>query len=553
MDKLPYALVSLIVSCLLEDDEGTRKPWSKPPPIAQYASISRAWQDAVERHTFSHVKVKSDDFSRFEAAFRHAHRRQAVSSINYEIVLPAYSQGRCWKFERPREHAENKAAFSRAVHAFFSSLHAWQEEEAISGASVSVSRPIALNMTACCRLDSGALQRKGIGLYRMDGNFLDFVEPWSVLPKLKRVSDLSIGDSIRPLHPDAVFKIIEALPSVETLGIHMLEPGPRWEDTRREHRCALTRHLSSINSTAFSSLRTLYLNWDSSEPVNHSFIPSDLRDPSQLSTDAFSKALHVISQSLPITELFLYGPVIISPELFWPNDSQSPDPLPHWPTLQYLTVNASILTPDGSYYYTGTPESESEDDDPWWPESPRPETDVDAADYPSDDSRVRDPFNRLDVWRSSGSVPLNGWRRELDPERFNPLLLALSRAACCMPELRELEFYMGMSDAQGPSGIVLSGEVDWEAESEAGGIREVEYVTERRWKVKTGSKAKWEPGEEVVDLWRQFVGRGGVITREVSWSNLTKDVTEVVREVVRGDEQPDVCSNYAHSGTGADA
>ncbi|KAM5341956.1 hypothetical protein ACJ41O_014987 [Fusarium nematophilum] len=483
MDKLPYALVSLIVSCLLEDDEGTRKPWSKPPPIAQYASISRAWQDAVERHTFSHVKVKSDDFSRFEAAFRHAHRRQAVSSINYEIVLPAYSQGRCWKFERPREHAENKAAFSRAVHAFFSSLHAWQEEEAISGASVSVSRPIALNMTACCRLDSGALQRKGIGLYRMDGNFLDFVEP----------------------------------------------------------------------CTAFSSLRTLYLNWDSSEPVNHSFIPSDLRDPSQLSTDAFSKALHVISQSLPITELFLYGPVIISPELFWPNDSQSPDPLPHWPTLQYLTVNASILTPDGSYYYTGTPESESEDDDPWWPESPRPETDVDAADYPSDDSRVRDPFNRLDVWRSSGSVPLNGWRRELDPERFNPLLLALSRAACCMPELRELEFYMGMSDAQGPSGIVLSGEVDWEAESEAGGIREVEYVTERRWKVKTGSKAKWEPGEEVVDLWRQFVGRGGVITREVSWSNLTKDVTEVVREVVRGDEQPDVCSNYAHSGTGADA
>lgn len=76
MDKLLFALISLIVSCLLalgswllEDEERDREPWLTPPFIAQHTSISRVWQDAVEINTFSSVKVRSNDFSRFETAF----------------------------------------------------------------------------------------------------------------------------------------------------------------------------------------------------------------------------------------------------------------------------------------------------------------------------------------------------------------------------------------------------------------------------------------------------------------------------------------------------
>ncbi|KAM0424899.1 hypothetical protein ACHAPT_009955 [Fusarium lateritium] len=451
MDKLPYALISLIISCLLEDDTGDRKPWSKPPPIAQYASISRSWQDAVERHTFSEVKVRSDEFSRFESAFRHTNRRHALSTINYEIVLPRYSQARCWKFERPHEHAENLIVFSRAVHAILSTLHAWQvEDEAVNGAAGSGCRPIHLDMRAESRLDSSSLQRQGIGLYRMGGHFLDFIEPCSVLPKVKRVSEMSIRGVIRPLHPSAAFSIVSALPNLECICIDLLEPGKARGDIQRQHRSVLTHHLSSMNSTSFSSLTRLYLNWDSCEPWDHSFAPNDLRDPSQGSKDALSMALHTISQSLPITELYLYGPFMISSELFWPNDSDSPDSPPHWPTLQCLTVYASIIAPDGTYYYTGTPQTpESEDSDPWWPESPG-EAEVDTAGYASDDSRVRDPFNRRDIRRSNGMLPLNNWRSELDPERFNPLVLALSRAVCCMPMLGELEFCMAARLAISP-------------------------------------------------------------------------------------------------------
>ncbi|KAH7129604.1 hypothetical protein B0J13DRAFT_598543 [Dactylonectria estremocensis] len=535
MDKLPFTLVSLIVSCLLEDEERDRKPWLKPPSIAQYASISRAWQDAVEMNTFFAVKVRSNDFSRFETAFRHTQRRRHVSVITYDIMLPEYSPARCWKLERPHEHEENMAVFSRAVHTIFHTLYVWQVEE--NGSKGSVSGRIDLAMSVESLLDSRALQRRGIGLYRMGGHFLDFTEPRFLLPEVGIVSSLSIRGILRPLHPNAAFRILAALPSLEFVRIDMLEPDPRWEVLRREHYCALTRHISLMGSADFSSLRSLHLSWDSCEPRNHCFTPSDIRDPGQRSRDPLSVALHLISQSLPITEFSLYGPFIISPELYWPNDSPSPDPLPHWPTLQTFTVSASIIAADGTYYYKGTPESESESDDgyPWPPASPTAEPDVDAAGYASDDSRVRDPFNRNEVARSNGASPFNGWRRELDPERFGPLVLALSRAACCMPELRELEFFMGMSDAQGPSGIVLHGEVEWEATPVAGGIRQIEYVKRRHWKAKIGSKANWEPPEEVVDLWRRFVGPGGVITINKRGGDL-EDESEGFEEIVDGVE-----------------
>ncbi|KAH8657314.1 hypothetical protein BGZ61DRAFT_371270 [Ilyonectria robusta] len=557
MDRLPSELISRIVLHLLGDDEenleGRRpNPWSKSPSIAQYASISRSWQDAVEMHTFSMVKARSNDLSLFDRAFRRAHRRQAVSIIEYDIVLPPYSRARSWKLERPREHAENMAIFSQAVHAIFSSLHAWQvDQEAIHGATGSVGRPIRLTITVDVRLEVSGLASNGLGLYRMDGHFLDFTEPCSALPEVRRVSELVTGGIVRPLHPNAAFRMVAALSNVKNIFVHMLEPQLRREEMRREHRCALAQNISLMNSTKFSSLRTIYLTLDSAEPWNHSFTPSDCRDPTQPSKDTLSAALRLISQSLPITELTLYGPFIISSELFWPSDSLAPDAAPHWPTLQYLTVNANIVAPDGTYYYTGTEESvsESEDDDPWASSpnsgnSPRtrtnPSTDVDAAGYNSDDSQVRDPINRDDITRSNGGLPPNNWRRELDPERFDPLVLAMSRASCCMPALLELEFYMGMSDAQGPSGIMFYGAAEQEVPEVPGGLRKFEHIKRRRWRAYIGPKAKWEPPEEVLDLWRRFVGPGGVITMDKlldSWE--PKDESGGFEEIVDGPEPPD--------------
>lgn len=70
MVELPFVFISLIVSCLLEDEQRERKPRLKPASGAQYKSISRVWKDSVELNTFSSVKAPSNDFSRSEAAVR---------------------------------------------------------------------------------------------------------------------------------------------------------------------------------------------------------------------------------------------------------------------------------------------------------------------------------------------------------------------------------------------------------------------------------------------------------------------------------------------------
>lgn len=44
----------------------------------QYAVISRYWQYAVERETFSSINLRSDELERFSQMFEHPHRRAAL-------------------------------------------------------------------------------------------------------------------------------------------------------------------------------------------------------------------------------------------------------------------------------------------------------------------------------------------------------------------------------------------------------------------------------------------------------------------------------------------
>lgn len=224
MERLSLELISLIASHLSNDE------------ARQCASISPCWQHAVEQRTFSKLKVRSDKFSLFEIALQHAHRRRAVSSIEYEIILPSYSRARCWKRERLWEHEENNVVFSQAIHAIMRVLHAWQTEGEAATSNSHNSRPIQLCIKASSQRDASDLQRKGIGLYRMNGNFLSLTEPYSDVPKVERVKELQITGTWRPLHPEAALKIITSMPNLEVVELDSKQPWPKWEAMIREHR-----------------------------------------------------------------------------------------------------------------------------------------------------------------------------------------------------------------------------------------------------------------------------------------------------------------------------
>lgn len=116
MNSLSPELVSHIVTFL---------PPSEICSLRHYATISRPFQFAIERHTFSRVILKSSDLSQFSHTFSPPHRRASLSSLEYRVLLPTYSHTRHHKFESPTEKAANNAAFTSALSDLFSLLASW--------------------------------------------------------------------------------------------------------------------------------------------------------------------------------------------------------------------------------------------------------------------------------------------------------------------------------------------------------------------------------------------------------------------------------------------
>ncbi|EFR01628.1 hypothetical protein MGYG_04631 [Nannizzia gypsea CBS 118893] len=155
----------------------------------------------------------------------------------------------------------------------------------------------------------------------------------------------------RSPYPTATIKLLAALPKLEALELRLLQPKPKLIEIKREHRYILARGLEALS---FSSLKSLCIYYEYPEPYNHHFLPGNLHEPRTSPVDSLNIALHKLSQIAPLTILKLTGGWVVSPELFWPIESES---TPFWPTLEYLEIEPSIVTPDGKYYYTGDPDS----------------------------------------------------------------------------------------------------------------------------------------------------------------------------------------------------
>ncbi len=117
----------------------------------------------------------------------------------------------------------------------------------------------------------------------------------------------------------------------------------------------MTALANGLSALSLACLTTLSLDIDVVEPLNHSFQPGSLHDPSSPTTDSLCRALHRLA-STQLVSLRLGGPFIVSPALFTGTSSDdADDDGKDWPTLRYLTIEASALTPDGKWYFTGDP------------------------------------------------------------------------------------------------------------------------------------------------------------------------------------------------------
>ncbi len=509
MNRVSPEIFSIIISYLYSPqvEATTLMPWDDPPsrpPFVPYACISRQWQHVVEAHTFRTINLSSDDLDQFSETYSNVRRRGYLKSIEYDVLLPSYSQGRFSRFETTKEKEENDRIFERGVRGLFEVLNGWEES----------CGPLSLRLGAYSPVDMGFRSYEadpGLGNVRTEGHFLEFPDDFEPLPLVSRITSFEVaGSSCRHLHPSAVDKILAAILQVERLDLHLYEPKMKREAMRRDHRNALAQNFARLSP--LPALRTLHLHYGSSEPSNHSFSPGDLRSPNK-TVDVLSIALHNLASSPDsvLKELYLSGPFILSPHFFWPgHDEESTNEKPFPSTLRRVTIEFSVITPEGTWYYTGDPASV-----PIYTEELRgvddPASDPDSDSNASTDSLIPDSFNTCREALLNGDIPSHNWRTQLDAPHLDTLISAIARNVQNMPDLKRLSLNMGMQ-LEGFRGVAVE-VLDADEESRNPPLKgEVDEVGKKRFKIWIGSQTSWDTDEKVKGEMRRAVGEDGIVT-----------------------------------------
>lgn len=82
------------------------------------------------------IQIKSTHLQVFSNMFAHHNRQTALVSIDFDVVLPAYSDNQCAWFENVQDKQWNNEALTDAVHSLFSILYSYHKEPEILGSGI---------------------------------------------------------------------------------------------------------------------------------------------------------------------------------------------------------------------------------------------------------------------------------------------------------------------------------------------------------------------------------------------------------------------------------
>ena len=146
MDKLPQELINRIV-CFAEryPDQEQRasaigqsfEPDGSPSQFPCLAILNRTWKEAVETITFHRLGIKSDELESLQSIVT-GNRRNYLSWISFEAVLPTYpEEAYGHKESRLDQHANNEA-FTKAISNLFTVLRTWEDNGVKNGVRLTI-------------------------------------------------------------------------------------------------------------------------------------------------------------------------------------------------------------------------------------------------------------------------------------------------------------------------------------------------------------------------------------------------------------------------------
>lgn len=204
-------------------------------PLAPYATISRSFQLAIEHLTFGSLNIKSTEIDTFERLVSDQ-RREALFSLTFNVVLPAYDDDARDDVESLADVAANNQVFENSISQLFSILKSWEVTPPKSVAADP--RPLTLHLYAWSPTDPAYRDQHklseqqleaalGIRLVifekRYENSLLSFPDALIKLPSLTRIiAFYAYGQgSRRTFDAGSVVRIAASLPCLEILEMEL--------------------------------------------------------------------------------------------------------------------------------------------------------------------------------------------------------------------------------------------------------------------------------------------------------------------------------------------
>ncbi|KAI1448973.1 hypothetical protein F5Y02DRAFT_372618 [Annulohypoxylon stygium] len=504
MDKLPQEIKVKIASHLPKtlDGSGLSGDGKKTLVRPGIASLSHAWQAAVEIVTFKSIRIKSTELSHFRTQFSGIQRRKALRKLTYSVELRPYDDEECGDYETDEDRVTNDLIASQAISGLLCELATWPSDLNIDQLSIEIYAPMDMPYRGQDRFyeDRNAAivgTRKDLFTRRYQYSYIHLVDIDELQVQIPYVHYLNMSSSsYRDLDPASLVALTAKFPSLPSISWKYKEPGP-FVPLRKKLRSGFVKSLK--NSKLTSETKKLRVKIESPSYPHNKRLPNLI---GSLPSDPLSVAFHNVISESSLEKLFYNGP--IDPSFFWP--TKPGEPHLNWPRITDMIIKFDHASPSGRWYFkgaTGDPFNEPDSDEPL-PASDRgcfPP----GYGFPADTLYALELESRMTVETDDdGLVDERRFFRKIPNEEVMvPLLEAFARRLATMPSVES---------AQLVTTIPTGDEEEWFVQYDAPGFSNdyESYTDEPDMDL---SKARvffhvkdWVPGKHLLDQYRR-IGR----------------------------------------------
>jgi hypothetical protein len=401
------------------------KYYERLPEAVQYASVSRFWQDEIERETFAELRLNLRKLSELNTIVT-PRCRGLVRKIKVSIQLP--SPGPRGDPENDDERLRNNRALQATLEAFLLSLGQWDAAEVRQG---------GIQLCFCAPLphqerDSITGKLATLTYMAWDRKYRDSVleltDPKRIaqLPSVIAITKLKRQDSFFNRHISvlAIAALLAKLPAAKNIALDWWKAVrfKRMRNGNVSSSIAQGSHKSLIRSIIdlanaltqikhpIDEFRLYSSNFETLDLINCSPTPEKLSEDD----DTLSKSIHVLSQHATLVDI---ENIAVYDEIFFPRALYTNIAEPRWDRLAQFSLNYLPINHSGELLFLP---------DPYRIDSSDSEVSV------SDDSEVSvfslpNGITQKSVHTLSTATPA-----------IQKLYLVAARAALQMPALKEM-------------------------------------------------------------------------------------------------------------------